>query len=310
VVRHGAIVYGHAFGLRELTRTIPADTSTRFDIGSDTKQFTAAAILQRRDQRKLSLDDRLTRFLPRFPHASDITIRQLLQQTSGLPDFVATNHFVAISQKQHGSLNRIARMVAGPLHFVPGSKWEYSNTNYIVLGRVIEIALGKRFEDYVSEHLFRPAAMKQSTTIAHEREIENRARGYWRGMSGHDALTAAPEMGESWTGAAGDIVSTAGDLARWDIALARGEIIGRDEFALMTRPATLSNGQSSDYGFGWWIDTLAGHRRFNHDGDTFGFSSSNNIFPDDDLAVVVLQDEPNDAAGKTATAICRALLGR
>jgi len=106
---------------------------------------------------------------------------------------------------------------------------------------------------------------------------------------------------------AGDIVSTVGDLAKWDTALESGKIINPGDFALMTRPATLTTGKLDDYGFGWWIDPPVGHKHVYHDGDTYGMSSSNNLFPGEDLAIIVLQNEGEDAAARTATAIFEAL---
>jgi len=311
IVRAGRIVYAQGFGVGRLGgRTV--DPDTRFEIGSLTKQFTAAAILQLKERRKLSLDDRLAKFVPQFPHAREITLRQLLNQTSGLPDFMTVNHFLHISHSTPGGFSKIERMASGPLHFMPGSHWEYSNTNYIVLGRVVEIASAQPYDTYVRDHVFTPAAMRQSSTIAGERALK-RATGYWRGLQMKGALRPAPSTLESWTWSAGDIVSTAGDIARWDIALESGKIISKADFQLMTTPARLSSGKIDDYGFHWWTDPQQGHRLFSGLGDTYGFSSANDIFPDDDIAIIVLEnmavnpDGSSDAAEGIAEAIFKAI---
>lgn len=313
IVRGGAIVYERSFGKRA-GGAGAATRDTRFEIGSLTKQFTAAAILQLKEHGRLRLDDPLSAYVPGFPHAREVTLRQLLSQTSGLPDFMETNHFLHLSHTTAGSVRAVERMASGPLHFAPGSRWEYSNTNYFALGRVIEVASGETYDTYVRVHLFVPAGMTHSATIAQEARIKDLATGYWRGMRGRGPLTPAPSTLQSWTWSAGDIVSTAGDVARWDIALADGRIISRADFGLMTRPAKLTNGKTVDYAFGWWTDPLMGHRLFAGLGDTYGFSSANEVFPDDHLAIIVLENVAvtprgeSDAAGSVAADTFKALL--
>ncbi|HZZ65916.1 MAG TPA: serine hydrolase domain-containing protein [Candidatus Baltobacteraceae bacterium] len=308
IIRDGKIVYLRGFGRRS-THGKPVDTGTRFEIGSLTKQFTAAAILQLKERGKLSIDDPLAKYVPAFPHARDITLRELLNQTSGLPDYLLTNHFLAISHSRPGSFEAIERMASGPLHFAPGSRWEYSNTNYIALGRVIEVVAHERYDDYVQAHLFSVAGMTHSTTLAQEAFIADGAVGYWRGMRGTDPLVVAPASLQSWTWSAGDIVSTAQDIARWDIALMGGRVITHADFALMTRPGKLTGGTRTDYAFHWWTDPLRGHRLLSGLGDTYGFSSCDDVFPDDHVAIVVLENmavTPNgdsDAAAGVAARV-------
>ncbi len=308
VVRHDTVVYARGFGVRDLASRAPVDVDTRFEIGSDTKQFTAAAILQLQERGKLSLDDRLAKYAPAFPHANEVTLRQLLYQTTGLFDYLATNHFVRIQETTEGSFESIARMAAGPLHFPPGSRWEYSNTNYIALGRVIEVASGESYDSYIRKHLFAPANMEQTTTIDREPQVANMAGGYWRGLQNTGPLVRAPHMRASWTWSAGEIVSTVGDLAKWDAALRSGKIISAADFALMTAPATLTDGKVDEYGFGWWTDPFRGHKHVYHDGDTYGMSSSNNLYPDDDLTIIVLENVGRDAAARTAANIFETLV--
>ncbi len=214
VVEHGRVVYAHGFGARNRHSNTPVDVATRFEIGSDTKQFTAAAVLQLKEQGRLSLDDRLAKYVPNFPHADELTLRELLYQTTGLFNYVDTNHMVQITQTSTGSFEKIERMAAGPLHFTPGSRWEYSNTNYIALGRVIEIVSGESYDSYIRQHLFAPAEMDQTTTIDREQHVADMATGYWHGMRKTGPLIVAPEIGASWTWSAGEIVSTVGDLAK------------------------------------------------------------------------------------------------
>ncbi len=313
IIHDGAIAFERGFGVQRL-RGRAVNRTTHFEIGSLTKQFTAAAILQLKEQGKLSIEDRLAKYLPQFPHAGEITLRELLNQTSGLPDFMETNHFLHISHTSQGGFTRIERMAAGPLHFAPGSQWEYSNTNYIALGRVIEIVSRQSYDAYVHQHLFATAGMAHSTTVSREKAIPDMATGYWRGMNMKGPLAKAPDMIESWSWSAGDIVSTAEDIARWDVALASGKIINKADYALMTTPGRLTNGKTDDYAFHWWTDPLDGHALLSGLGDTYGFSACNDVFPKDALSIIVLEnmsanpDGTSDAAAGVAAAAFRAIV--
>jgi D-alanyl-D-alanine carboxypeptidase len=302
VVRDGTVVYVRGFGTRNLATQAPVDADTRFEIGSVTKQFTAAAILQLKEAGKLSLDDRLSIYVPSFPHAGEITLRQLLHQTSGLPDYTDANGFIRIASKA-GNLAKIEALIAKlPLHFKPGTRWEYSNTNYIALGRVVEVASGMPYATYVRTHVFAPAGMTQTTMIAAEPQLVDFATPYWRGEKGKGALAPAPPLMDVWAGAAGAIVSTVGDLAKWDLALQAGKIVTAPDLRLMTSSGALDNGKPTGYGFGWMIDTFDGHERVWHNGGTFGSSSSNVTFPTDGVDVIVLEnlaDAPTSGVADT-----------
>ncbi len=301
VVRDGRTIYARAFGERRAGGP-PVDLHTHFEIGSDTKQFTAAAILQLKEAGKLAFDDSLAKYVPDFPHANEVTLRQLLDQTTGLFDYVSTNHFLALTRREQGDLPLVEDMVAGPLAFRPGSQWAYSNTNYFALARVVEVTSGENYKTYLRRHIFAPADMGETGFVADERRLANMAVGYWRGQNRKGRLRRSPTISDSWLGGAGDIVSTVGDLAKWDLALERGTIVSRQDLALMTEPATLADDRKDDYGFGWWIDPVNGHTDIYHDGDTLGMSSSNNYFPDYDLWIVVLEDQDTDSARRAARA--------
>lgn len=303
VVRNGRIIYAKGFGLRNVASDTPTDADTRFEIGSVTKQFTAAAILQLKERGKLSLDDTLAKYVPMFPHAREITLRQLLNQVTGLPNYTDVNHFVSIA-KAPGSVERIEGLIAAqPLHFKPGTKWEYSNTNYVALGRVIEVVSGQTYADYIRNNLFAPAGMTHSTTISGERSLSDFATPYWRGTTNAKKLSPAESLSDNWVIAAGDIVSTVGDLAKWDIALQSGKIVSPTDFALMETPGKLANGASDGYGFGLQIDTVDGRERVWHNGGTFGSSSSNVTFPQDGVDVIVLENEDGAATAALSTTI-------
>ena len=303
VVRNGQVIYAKGFGVRNIGSDVPTDMNTRFEIGSVTKQFTAAAILQLKEQGKLSLDDSLAKYVPVFPHAHEVTLRQLLNQVTGLPNYTDVDHFISIA-KHPGSFEKIEGLIAAqPLHFKPGTKWEYSNTNYIALGRVIEIVSGESYSEYIRRHLFAPADMTHSSTLAGEASVSDFATPYWRGMTNGEKLSPAEPLFDSWVTAVGDIVSTAGDLANWDIALESGKIVSPADFALMTTAGKLAGGASDGYGFGLQIDTVDGRKRVWHNGGTFGSSSSNVTFPQDGVDVIVLENEDGAATAALTTKI-------
>lgn len=285
VVEQGRIVTDAAYGVRNVDSQVPVDRHTRFEIGSITKQFTAAAILQLRARNLLSLDDRLGKYVPQYARGRAITLRQLLMQVSGVPNYTDTRAFARLVRlrgstlvlAREGSFDAILAMIDRmPLDFAPGSKWQYSNTNYVLLGRVVEIVSGMTWERYVRKHLFAPAGMTESSFMEDEAQIADMATGYAHVR--HQLHPAGSFNG--WARAAGAIVSTASDLARWDIALFGGRIVGAADLRLMITPGTLpALNPRSHYAFGWVVDRYDGQARVWHNGGTLGFSTSNEIYP-------------------------------
>jgi CubicO group peptidase (beta-lactamase class C family) len=292
VARNGRIVYVKAFGFRNVAARQKVDAQTAFEIGSVTKQFTAAAILQLAEAGRLSLDDTLAKYVPSFPHADELTLRRLLNQVSGLPDYTHSKDFVTkVSSATDGSLEKVAHLVAGPLDFAPGTRWEYSNTNYYVLGQVVALVSGQSYEEYVRRHLFGAAGMKHSAFIDDESKLGDVATGYWEGDDGKGRRRAVAPLRASWAGGAGSIVSTVSDLVAWDTALANGKIVSRADYVLMSSPATLKNGRKTSYGMGLGLGALYGHRRVWHNGGTNGSLTMDATYPDDRLDIVVFEND-------------------
>lgn len=281
---NGRLVFAQGYGFRSVTQHFPVNPETRFQIGSITKQFTAAAILQLRAAGKLSLDDHVARFLPHFPDASQITIRELLNQTTGLYNYTEAPHFVATAEHSPGGFGPIIALLAGhPLAFAPGSKWQYSNTNYIVLGQIVAVASGESYAAYLQQHIFTPAGMTATSLIGHA--LPDTAEGY-NVVSGQ--IVPAPPLPEAWAGSAGAIVSTIGDLVRWDQAVSNGKLISQADYREMTAAGVLSSGQHDAYGFGWMLGTYGSQPTVWHNGGTFGFLALNARLPQSDLDVIVL----------------------
>jgi D-alanyl-D-alanine carboxypeptidase len=303
VYQDGALLVLKTYGLRDVAKNLPVDAETRFEIGSVTKQFTAAAILQLQERGKLSIDDPLAKYLPTFPHANEITLRQLLNQVSGLPNYTGLPDIATAMATIPDATDKIVAYVNKPLNFTPGTKWEYSNTNYWVLGKVVSRVSGMSYEDYLREHIFKAAGMTRSGFVSDESSFDDFAIPYWQGPKNDGPTQPAPTMLESWPGAAGAIVSTVGDLAAWDIALASGKVIGRDSFALMSSPGRLANGKLTDYGMGLEVGSHEGHARIAHGGGTPGSLTMNATYPNDRLDIIVLENSLHGQPGAIESAV-------
>lgn len=304
VAEHGTLVFQRGFGVKNLDSRAPVSPRTRFEVGSITKQFTATAILQLKERGRLSLTDRLGKYIPQYAAGKNVTIEQLLWQVSGIPDYTHANHFVHIAVTHRGSLSAVLALIKGkPLEFAPGTKWEYSNTNYYLLGRVVEAASGMPWDAYVRMHIFTPAKMTDSTFMKDERAVTDMATGYEQKKS---AFSPSPSF-TGWAGAAGSIVSTATDLLKWDRALFGGKLISDPDVRLMTQPGRLRGGKSTGYGFGWEIGTHDGTARIAHSGGTFGFTAENDVYPELGEAIVVLQNSsaasPDLVSGEVFSAL-------
>ncbi|MGB6062343.1 MAG: serine hydrolase domain-containing protein, partial [Candidatus Aquilonibacter sp.] len=198
---------------------------------------------------------------------------------------------------------KIVAYVNKPLDFTPGTKWEYSNTNYWVLGKVVSHVSGMSYEGYVRAHIFKPAGMRHSGFVSDESSLDDFAIPYWQGPKNDGPTQPAPTMLESWPGAAGAIVSTVGDLAAWDIALANGKVISRDSFALMSSPGRLAGGKFTGYGMGLEVGSHEGHARIAHGGGTPGSLTMNATYPDDRLDIVVLENSLRGQPGAIESAV-------
>jgi len=307
IVSNGNIIYRRGYGVKNLASQQPVNATTRFEIGSITKQFTAAAVMQLVEDAKLSLDDRLVKFIGSYPPANDVTIRQLLWQTTGIPNYTAAKNFVALAERRPGTFGAMLNLIANkPLRFTPGSRWEYSNSNYVVLGRIIELVSGESYTDYLFSHVVKPAGMTQTATIGNETQLADFATGYGPNKSGKE-LSRAPRFGAGWAGAAGYLVSNVDDLATWDNAFFGGRVIVPKDVSLATSPGMLTDGKPTMYGFGWVIDSQYGHRRIWHNGGTFGYSASNMTYPEDHLAIIGLFNQVQAPAESITAKIFDAL---
>ena len=290
---------------------MPIDPSHVFEIGSVTKQFTGAALLRLAEEGKLALDDPITKFLPDLPAAFQaITLTHLLTHTAGVPSYTAFPEWQPRWREDMTLETLISLFRDKPLDFVPGQSWSYSNSGYVLLGAAIEKASGKSYEDYVEQELFAPLGMTASRYGHQEEIVPGKANGYVKGPGG---WANAPYLSLTQPYAAGSLMSTVDDLARWSDALERGKAVSAASRDRMFTPAVLAGGEhdgvSTRYGFGNGLVSIAGHVAHEHGGGIPGYVCDLLRVPDADLLVVVLSNNMSVLPDQLARRIAEHALG-
>ncbi|AHG93029.1 beta-lactamase (plasmid) [Gemmatirosa kalamazoonensis] len=305
VVRHDSIVYAQAYGLARLDPRTPATPAMRYGIGSISKQFTAAAVLLLQEEGKLRLDDPVERWVPGLTRGRDVTIRQLLSHTSGYQDFWPQDYVPPEMQRPVSADAILARWAKRPLDFEPGTRWQYSNTNFVIAALAVEKASGVPFWQFVKTRLLDPlgiAAVDFDTRGPSAVEPQ----GYLR--YGLGPLRPAIPTGAGWMWGAGELAMTARDLAAWDRSVIEQRLLRPESYRELERDVLLASGVSSGYGLGVDVGTTAGHRAISHGGEVAGFVAQNIVFPDDSAAVVVLTNQDaTSAAGTIAQGVASLL---
>lgn len=292
--------YGEA-GI-ELRR--PATASTVYRIGSITKQFTASEIMRLAERGKLSIDDPITKYLPDVPtHGRTIAIRRLLNHTSGIHNYTAEPEWRKRWTEELSPRQIVAFVDHDSLDFEPGNVWEYSNTNYVLLGMIIEKVTGQPYASVLQHELFGPLGLTQTSYCPSRPSDAAFAEGY-----SVQTGTAKPAEYLSMTQpfAAGALCSTVRDLVKWHRALAGGRVVTAKSYAQMTTPDTLNSGKRLDYGFGLAVGRLGAHRAVGHSGGINGFTTTGNYYPDDSVNVVVFSNAdagPDPLAANIARAV-------
>lgn len=314
IVRHGQIAYLKAYGFAELhadagnieTASIPrtARVSTRFAIGSVSKEFTAAAILLLVDRGKLSLDDTVSKYLPDLTDAKQVTIRELLSHLSGYRDYFLQEYIPAQMQRPTSVDAILKTWAERPLDFPPGQEWQYSGTNYVIAGRIVEKVTGKRYEKFLADEVLRPIGIIDETFADHPSQPERNAVGYYRFALGPPRR--APLTGRNWLFAMADLDMTAKDVALWDISLMNLSLLGPASYQAMSSESKTANGRSTGYGLGFFVRDIVGtdgkqHLMLHHPGEISGFRSHNFVLPDLKAAVVILTNaEYSDTTSELA----------
>ena len=296
IVKDGELAYLHAYGDARLDPQTPARPEMRYSIGSISKQFTATAILLLQEQGKLSLDDKVAKFIPDLTRPNQVTIRQLLSHTSGYQDYWPQD-YVPPFMLQAITANRILDLWARkPLDFDPGTKWQYSNTNFVIAGVIVEKASGTPLLDFLHQKIFDPLGMKSVTNTDQEKLGDSDPSGYMRYALG--PLRPAPKEGRGWLFAAGELAMTASDLAKWDLSIINQKVLKPSSYAEFETEVLLKNGVGTGYGLGIDVTSQSGRRVLAHSGEVSGFTSQNTVFPDERVAIVVLTNQ--DAVGAPA----------
>lgn len=311
LVRRGdQVLLRKGYGMADLEQNLPMTPDRVFRIGSITKQFTAVAILLLEQDGKLDLKAPITRYLPGYPAETGdtITVEHLLHHTSGVPSYTDEPGWLDKVIQDMTPDEMIARWQDKPLEFEPGARWKYSNSGYFMLGAIVEKVSGMSYEDFVERRIFQPLGMTSSDYGAHARIIPRRARGYHRGEDGY---VNAPYLSMTQPYAAGSLLSTVDDLARWDAALREAEILPKEALEHAWTTAHLNDGKATAYGYGWGLSEIAGHRVVHHGGGIHGFATMTIHLPEEKIFVAVLSNNPQHQPSPSdlAQAATSALLG-
>jgi CubicO group peptidase (beta-lactamase class C family) len=300
VVMDGRIVYEHAYGNARLDPPMAATPQMRYSIGSVSKQFTSTAILMLAEEGKLSLDDRVGKWLPQLTRAQDVTIRQLLSMTSGYQDYWPQDYVMPMMLLPVSATEIVKTWGEKPLDFEPGTKWQYSNTNYVMAGMIVERAAGVPLLDFLQKRIFGPLHMTSVSDIDSAPLGDADPTRYLRYALGPPRV--APKEGKGWLFAAGELAMTAHDLALWDIGMIDRALLRPESYRAMQTEVQLANGTGTRYGLGVGVGVADGRRVISHNGEVSGFTANNDVYADDRAAVVVLANiDANPAAGQIAS---------
>lgn len=306
VVRDGVVLLSDGFGVANLENEEGATNRTVYKIGSITKQFTAAAILKLVADGKLALDDAVTKHLEDAPDDwKKVTIQHLLNHTSGIPNYTSAESFSKVDRLDLSHDQVLDIIKAEPMVLQPGESWDYSNSNYYILGMIIEFISGKNYDEYLSDTFFQPLGMNSTVYCSHSKIIKHRASGYEK-TAEHWINAAFISMNPAFS--AGGLCSTAEDLATWSEALLGGKVISFEQYRQMTTPEDLADGTPLSYGFGVMTEELLGVKRVVHNGGIPGFSAFVSRYDEYNLHIVVLTNAGDGAPDKLEADLAKAIL--
>lgn len=294
VMQDGKLVLAKGYGFRSLDPQEPVTPSTMFAIGSVTKQFTCSAALLLAQDHKLSMSDPVAKYVSTATRGSEVTLLDLGQHVSGYRDYYPLDFVDREMQKAETADTIIAWYATRPLDFDPGTRWSYSNTNFLILGKAIETASGQSFSTFLAQRIFTPLGMTR-TAFDPPQTDTGMARGYTSYALG--APTPALPEASGWTGAAGAIWSTPTDLLKWDLALIDGQVLQPASYAVLTTPRKLADGRTTGYGCGLGVQSGGNALVFQHGGAVAGSVSSNLVIPATRSAIVVFANADFAATG-------------
>jgi CubicO group peptidase (beta-lactamase class C family) len=286
VRKDGKTIFRRGYGTADLELGVPVEPDMVFRLGSITKQFTAASILMLAEEGRLALEDEITKFLPGYPtQGRKITVEHLLTHTSGIQSYTDLPEWLPLWRKDFTLKELIDLFKDKPMKFEPGERWAYNNSGYILLGAIIEKVSGETYESFVDARIFKPLGMTHSFYGSAERVIPRRVPGYQAGKNG---FLNAPYLSMTQPYAAGSLLSSVDDLAVWSDAVFSGKLLKKEWLHRAWTPYKLRNGESTGYGYGWFISSDQGHRAIEHGGGINGFTTYEMTFPDDGLFLAIL----------------------
>jgi D-alanyl-D-alanine carboxypeptidase len=283
VVRDGSIAYEQAYGKARNPGT-PARASMRYSIGSVSKQFTAGAVLLLAEDGKLSLEDKVAKWLPDLSGANLVTVRQLLNMTAGYQDYWPQDYVFPAMMSPTTPRDVLRQWAQKPLDFEPGTKWQYSNTNYVIAGLIVESAAGMPLAEFLQRRIFTPLRMTSVRNVDSGPLESSDAGAYLRNALG--PLRPAPKEAKGWLFGAADLGMTAHDLALWDISIINRTLLNPESYQTMVTAAKISNDSTTGYGMGFFLGSSGGRKSIEHDGAVSGYLTANVIYPDNKVAIV------------------------
>lgn len=308
VAKNGQVIYRKAFGMADLELNVPMQPEMVFRIGSITKQFTAIAILQLMEQGKLSLQDEITKYIPDYPmHGHSITIEHLLTHTSGIKSYTNVPEFQKFIRTDMKPEEVVDLIKSRPMEFAPGTKWNYNNSGYFLLGYIIEKVSGKTYQEYIQENIFTPLGMTSSSYGDNTKIIKLRASGY---QPGKDGVVNADFMSMLLPYAAGSIMSTVDDLYKWNRAVHSYKLVKKETLDMAHTPYKLSDGKLTGYGYGWFMSELQGSPTIEHGGGINGYLTSSVYLPDEDVFVALFSNNNGKAPEFSALKMAAMAIGK
>ena len=299
VIKDGKFIKAEGYGLANVELNVPATRETVFEIGSVSKQITAAAIMLLVEEGKVNLDEKISKYLPSAPETwKNVTVRNLLTHTSGIKSYTGLSGFELTKRLKRDEFVKAIGM--HPLEFEPGERYIYSNSGYNLLGFIIESASGESYWDFLQKRIFKLLGMNQTANRDPQFIVPNRADGYeW-----DNGRLVGRDYDLTDVFSAGAIVSTVMDLVKWDAALRGETLLKKESKEKIWTPVRFNSGKSYPYGLGWNVTEFRGHKLFSHGGQTAGFAANISRYADDNLTVIVLTNLGDQGLG---TAIARGI---
>ncbi len=293
IVEHNRVVYAHAFGLANVSPAKAATAEMAYPIGSISKQFTANAVLLLQQRGKLSINDPVAKYFPNFTRANEVTLRNLMTMTSGYEDFAPQDYTIPAWRHAVDPLANATAWATKPLDFTPGTEWQYSNTNYVILGLIVQKVSGEPLMQFIRENVLDPLHLQDVFNTYTQRE-RLQVTGYI--SNAFAPVRVLPLEGNGWYFGDGDLAMPASTLAAWDIGIIEQKLLSPESYKEFETPFILANGENTHYGLGTYVRDLNGHRMLEHGGEVGGYVAENVVFPNDQIAIVVLTNETASSA--------------